>query len=296
VRDPLCARVRALLPLLLPVLPKLTKQRDKWAQWLVEERFEGCSQAEIDEALASLGDVRERVLDRARLERDDTVLDVGTGTGLLVFGALDRLGADGSVIALDVSVDCLEELRAACEDARVAYLVGDAEVLPLPDESVDVVTTRSVLIYVREKAVAAREFFRVLRPGGRVSIFEPVNRRNTPLWEVVDFGDLAERVTADFHRRWPPDHPMQDFDAEDMADWFHEAGFDDVDADVVVSSVTVTPDAVLHGHGAPGSPSLVDAWQEEFSPDEVARLEAAVRAAGPTEPRWPGLYLAAHKP
>ena len=262
----------------------------------MKTRFETMSTEEREAAIASLEDVRERVLDRARLGQDDTLLDVGTGTGLLVFGALDRLGDGGSVIALDVSVDCLEELRAACEDPRVAYLVGDAEVLPLPDDSVDIVTTRSVLIYVREKAVAAQEFFRVLRPGGRVSIFEPVNRRNTQLWELVDFGDLAERVTADFYRRWPPDHPMQDFDAEDMAGWFHEAGFDEVDADVVVSSFTVTPDAVLHGIGAPGSPALVDAWQEEFSPEEVARLEAAVRVAGPTEPRWPGLYLAAHKP
>jgi arsenite methyltransferase len=245
--------------------------------------------------LASLGDVRERVLDRARLQQDDTVLDVGTGTGLLVFGALDRLGPDGSVVALDVSVDCLEELRSTCDDARVAYLVGCAEVLPLPDESVDVVTTRSVLIYVRKKAQAAREFFRVLRPGGRVSIFEPVNRRNTQLWELVDFGGLAERVTSDFYRRWPPDHPMQDFDAEDMGRWFGDAGFANVDADVVVSSVEVTPDAVLHGIGAPGSPSLVDAWRDEFTPEEITQLEAAVRSAGTTEPKWPALYLAAQK-
>jgi ubiquinone/menaquinone biosynthesis C-methylase UbiE len=262
----------------------------------VKTRFEAMSPRERDDAIASLEETRERVLDRAWLEQDDTVLDVGTGTGLLVFGALDRLSAEGSVIALDVSVDCLEELRANCEDPRVSYLVGDAEVLPLPNDSVDVVTTRSVLIYVRGKAQAAREFFRVLRPGGRVSIFEPVNRRNTQLWELVDFGDLAERVSADFHRRWPPDHPMQDFDAEDMAGWFHDAGFDEVDADVVVASMTVAPDAVLHGIGTPGSPSLVDAWQQEFSPDEVAQLEAAVRTAGPTEPQWPGLYLAAHKP
>jgi ubiquinone/menaquinone biosynthesis C-methylase UbiE len=254
------------------------------------------SAEERDEALASLGEVRERVLDRAHVEEDDTVLDVGTGTGLLVFGALDRLGPDGSVIALDVSVDCLDELRATCDDARVAYLVGGAEVLPLPDEAVDVAVTRSVLIYVREKAQAARELFRVLRPGGRVSIFEPVNRDNTQLWELVDFGDLAERVEADFYRRWPPDHPMQDFGAEDMARWFEGAGFADVDADVVASTVSVTPDAVLHGVGAPGSPSLLEAWREGFSPEEIAQLEAAVRAAGPTEPKWPALYLAGRRP
>ena len=259
-------------------------------------RFEGRSQAEIDEALASLAGVRDRVLDRARLAPEDVVLDVGTGTGLLVFGALDRLGPDGSVVALDISVDCLDELRATCDDPRVAYLVGGAEVLPLLDASVDVVLTRSVLIYVREKAEAAREFFRVLRPGGRVSLFEPVNRRNTRLWELVDFGDLSGRVEADFSRRWPPDHPMQDFEADDMARWFEEAGFADVDADVVVETVAVTPDAVLHGVGAPGSPSLLDAWREAFTGDEVAQLEAAVRAAGPTEPQWPALYLAGRKP
>ena len=236
------------------------------------------------------------MLDRALLEPDDVVLDVGAGTGLLVFGALDRLGPDGSVVALDISVDCLEELLARCDDPRVAYLVGAAEVLPLQNESVDVVLTRSVLIYVREKADAACEFFRVLRAGGRVSLFEPVNRRNTQLWELVDFGDLSERVEADFYRRWPPDHPMQDFDAEELARRFEEAGFVDVDADVVITNVTVTPDAVLHGVGAPGSPSLLDAWREGFTAEEIEQLEAAVRAAGTTEPQWPAVYLAGRKP
>ena len=258
-------------------------------------RFEAMSPEERDEAITSLANVRDRVLDRARLDPDSVVLDVGTGTGLLVFGALDRLGPDGSVVALDISVDCLEELRATCDDPRVAYLVGGAAVLPLPDGTVDVVMTRSVLIYVREKAEAAREFYRVLRPGGRVSLYEPLNRRNTQLWELVDFGDLSERVTADFYRRWPPDHPMQDFEAEDMIRWFEEAGFAELDQDVVVSSTTLTPDAALHGVGAPGCPTLLDAWREAFSPDEVAQLEAAVREAGPTEPQWPALYLAARK-
>ncbi len=271
-------------------------QRDKWAEWLVETRFRGRSQEEIDEALASLDAVRDRVLERARLAPADTVVDVGAGTGLLVFGALDRIGPDGSVFALDISVACLEDLRAACDDGRVSYLVGSAEVLPLPDASVDVVLTRSVLIYVREKAEAAREFLRVLRPCGRVSLFEPVNRRNTQLWELVDFGDLADRVEADFYRRWPPDHPMQDFDVAEMVGWFEDAGFAELDADLVVSTVRVTPDAVLYGVGAPGSPSLVDAWREGFSREEIERLEAAVREAGPTEPEWPALYLAGRKP
>ena len=43
------------------------------------------------------------------------------------------------------------------------------------EASVDVVTTRSVLIYVKDKARAMREFYQVLKPGGRVSLFEPIN-------------------------------------------------------------------------------------------------------------------------
>lgn len=56
-------------------------------------------------------------------------------------------------------------VRAAAEDLG-----------PIPDASVDVVTTWSVLIYVADKRRAFAEFFRVLKPGGRASLFEPINR------------------------------------------------------------------------------------------------------------------------
>jgi arsenite methyltransferase len=262
----------------------------------VEKRYEARSDEEIAELHAFLQEVRDVVLERARIEPDDTVADVGTGTGLLALGALERIGPDGAVVALDISVDCLEELRATCDDARVSYLVGDAEVLPLPDASVDVAVMRSVLIYVRDRAKAARELLRVLRPGGRVSIFEPVNRLATPLWEIVDFGELEQRVIEDFNRRWPPDHPLHDFDVADLEGWFAAAGFAEVETGVRVTEQMLSADAVLHGVSAPGSPPLVEAWQESFSVDEVERLAGAVRAASPMATSWTAVYLAAVKP
>jgi ubiquinone/menaquinone biosynthesis C-methylase UbiE len=114
------------------------------------------------------------VLDRAQIGPDDTVIDVGTGTGLLARGALGRIGPDGSVVALDSDVNCLEQLRRDCTDPRVSYLVGSANVLPLPDGSVDVVLAQSMYVHASDTAETARELFRVLRSGGRISIFEPI--------------------------------------------------------------------------------------------------------------------------
>ena len=107
------------------------------------------------------------------------MLDVGCGEGLIGFGAVERGAAE--IVFSDIS----DDLLAFCRDAaaklgmleRCRFLNASADDLgPVGDASVDVVTTRSVLIYVDDKDAAFREFFRVLRPGGRISLFEPVNR------------------------------------------------------------------------------------------------------------------------
>jgi SAM-dependent methyltransferase len=122
----------------------------------------------------SLAAFRDGVLDRADLESGDVLLDVGCGTGLIGFGALDRLGPHGRVIFSDVSPDLLEECRrTAGGDQRCSFVRASADELAgVADGCVDVVTTRSVLIYSDRKAAALAEFYRVLRPGGRLSLFE----------------------------------------------------------------------------------------------------------------------------
>jgi arsenite methyltransferase len=120
----------------------------------------------------SLAAVRDRVLDRARIAADDVVLDLAADHGLLSFGALDRLGMDGSVVCLDVAADHLERIWEVRADPRLSLLVGDADVVPLPDASVDVVLGRSALAATRNGADAVRELHRVLRSGGRVSLVE----------------------------------------------------------------------------------------------------------------------------
>src|SRR4029078_10429216 len=94
-RDPLRRRVRAPLPLLLP--PAMSG----WADRLIASgRADGAMVAQA-----------ERGLEAAALRAGDPVLDVGPGRGLLTLAAHDRIG-DGWVIAIDPSVDALEELLA----------------------------------------------------------------------------------------------------------------------------------------------------------------------------------------
>jgi ubiquinone/menaquinone biosynthesis C-methylase UbiE len=216
------------------------------------------------------------VLDDARVEPGGTVADIGAGIGLLTLGAVDRVGADGDVLAIDISVDTLEQLRRLATSPNISYLVGSADVLPLPDESVDATVTRSVLIYLHDKAEAAREFFRVLRSGGHFSIFEPINSRNLLLHEAVDLsalGELGERLAAWVERFYcNPDDTMLGFDERDLERWFQAAGFEVLDFELGAEEDSVPGRRYITQVGAPGRPTLVQRWDDAFAPSEVATL------------------------
>jgi len=127
--------------------------------------------------LEKLTGVRDKILDRAGVAAGERLLDVGCGEGLIGFGALDR-GA-GHVVFSDISDDLLDFCRETADalgfSDRCGFVKASADDLAgISDASVDVVSTRSVLIYVRGKERAFAEFFRVLVPGGRVSLFEPI--------------------------------------------------------------------------------------------------------------------------
>ncbi|MGH3133679.1 MAG: class I SAM-dependent methyltransferase [Gaiellaceae bacterium] len=209
-------------------------ERDQWAEWLAERRYGGDPERAA-RGLEQLVQWRDRVLDHARLAEGETVLDVGCGEGLVGFGALER-GA-GTVIFSDVSQDLLDFCREAATELSVLrrsrFLRAPAHDLqPVDSSSVDVVATRSVLIYVEDKESTFREFARVLRPGGRISLFEPINRfaRTTAdTWAGFDLSpirDISEKLRAIYEAIQPPDtDPMLDFDERDLVDLAERAGF-----------------------------------------------------------------------
>src|SRR5437763_1228928 len=143
---------------------------DQWHRWLLEGRFGGDAACREKNLTGFLYPVRDTVLAKAALRPGDTVLDVGAGDGLVAFGALGRLGPAGRVIFADISRDLLDHCRQTVTAAglvdRCSFVLASADSLAgVADASADVVTTRSVLIYVKDKAAAFRAFYRVLGPG-----------------------------------------------------------------------------------------------------------------------------------
>jgi ubiquinone/menaquinone biosynthesis C-methylase UbiE len=260
------------------------------------------AQGEVADALAELERTRDRVLDGAMISPGDAVLDLGAGTGLLALGAVPRVGEDGDVYALDPSVDALEELRDAADAPQLWYLVGDAEVLPLPDRFVDVAVTRSVLIHVAHVEQAIGELRRVIRPRGRISLFEPLNRRATYMHDAIDWsalGELGERVVLD-DRAFIERDPISQLDPDELAAALEREGFIDVriEAEDVPDPWLVTEqsvDARLDAVGAPGHPSRRERWRARYTADEVEALVAHVKShIGTTLPlSWVHLWLTA---
>ena len=122
-------------------------------------------------ALGSGSWYRRGALLRGGLAPGMRVLDVATGTGLVAREAAGVVGASSAVIGIDPSAGMLAE-AARSLPANVRLAQGTAESLPVAGESVDFVSMGYALRHVADLSVTFREFFRVLRPGGRVCVLE----------------------------------------------------------------------------------------------------------------------------
>ncbi len=114
----------------------------------------------------------------------DVVVDLGSGGGLDCFLAARRVGPGGRVIGVDMTPAMLELARrnAAAGGGfdNVEFRHGDLQNLPVDDQSVDLVMSNCVISLVPDRARVYREAFRVLRPGGRVAVFDTLVTADLP--------------------------------------------------------------------------------------------------------------------
>jgi arsenite methyltransferase len=128
-----------------------------------------------------------------RLNRGERVLDLGSGAGTDSLVAAQMVGEDGHVTGIDMTPAMLAKARAAASEmgaTNIEFVEGEAEHLPFPDASFDVVISNGVIDLIPDKDAVFAEINRVLVPGGRIQVADvtiqnPVSeegRRNIDLW------------------------------------------------------------------------------------------------------------------
>jgi SAM-dependent methyltransferase len=108
---------------------------------------------------------------RAALRPGLSVLDLGTGTGSVALRAAALVAPGGRVLGVDISREMLAAARsraAAANITNVTFREGGGEAIPADDGAVDVLLASLSIMYMIDRAAAAREIARVLRPGGRL--------------------------------------------------------------------------------------------------------------------------------
>jgi SAM-dependent methyltransferase len=124
----------------------------------------------------------------AELQPGEVVLDLGSGGGIDCFLAAKKVGSEGRVIGLDMTPDMIRLARRNAKKmgaTNVEFRYGEMEEMPIPDESVDVIISNCVINLSPDKDAVFGEAYRVLRPGGRMSVSD-----------IVVDGDLPQAIRS----------------------------------------------------------------------------------------------------
>ena len=125
-----------------------------------------------------------------------SVLDLATGTGVVARLVAERVGPEGQVTGTDLNGEMLARARQQCAKTvpAIEFVESPAHPLELPDNSVDVVVCQQGFQFFPDRAAAAGEVFRVLRPGGRalVSTWCPVDQCVFWGWICESLAEISE--------------------------------------------------------------------------------------------------------
>lgn len=156
----------------------------------------------------------------ASLETGDRVLDLGSGGGFDCFLAAAEVGPEGRVIGVDMTPEMLERARDNAEKSEhdhVEFRLGEIEHLPVADEAVDVVISNCVLTHSPAKPQVLAESYRVLAPGGRLSISDLV--ADGPATGDVPAANCGNPATPAELQQWLTDVGFADVTVTLESEW-----------------------------------------------------------------------------
>ena len=273
---------------------------DTWSRWLLEVRNGGDSTFETT-LRTEVEAYADRVLDGANLQPGMTLADIGAGDGLVAFRAIGRIGPSLRVILADISSPLLRRAEMLAIERGVvdqcAFVECAADRLSgIADSCADVITTRAVLAYVADKRAALEQFHRVLKPGGRISLAEPIfqddayaactlktmagtpNTGNAdpllPLlhrWKSAQYPDTLEKIAAS---------PITNFSERTMFETIRVCGFISIHLELHMDlrpSTLPSWKVFIESSPHPWAPPLSAIMAEGFTPEERQRFENTMR-------------------
>ena len=168
------------------------------------------------------------------------VLDLAGGTGDLAMKFATQVGSTGEVVLADINSSMLEEGRRRLIDkgivGNVRYAQVNAEKLPFPDHSFDIITIAFGLRNVTDKEAALRSMKRVLKPGGKLLILEfskPISQTFTKIYDIYSFTALpmmGKLITGDAESyRYLAESIRMHPDQETLKKMMQDTGFERCD-------------------------------------------------------------------
>ncbi|WP_263375779.1 class I SAM-dependent methyltransferase [Granulicella aggregans] len=275
-------------------------EADIWSEWLLNGRH-GRDPDYKPIMRAAVAQIRDRVLDGARLTSGMRLLDVGAGDGLISFEALRRVKPPFSVVLSDISTPLLKHAESVAAalgfHGQCSFVQTPAQTLAgIANESVDVITSRAVLAYVDDKPSALRSFSRVLKPGGRVSLADPIGQdaavhlaaltkvlRSEPVNSSTPFVSLLQRwralqtpSTLDEIRS----NPLTNFSERDLVQLFRDADFVNIHMELHIDVKTAPPipwSTFIEIPPRPGALCLREIFEQHFTAVEISVFERVMR-------------------